>query len=64
VAINISKFRTRRTIGVTEEVLMELRRRGFLKGMGALGGVAVGGIGFDPVAQAILAAPWAWTFQR
>jgi len=31
---------------------MELRRRGFLKGMGALGGVAASGVGFDAMAQA------------
>jgi len=30
---------------------MELRRRGFLKGMGALGGVAASGVGFDATAQ-------------
>ena len=35
---------------------MELRRRGFLKGMGALGGVAASGIGFDAAAQAAKAA--------
>ena len=31
---------------------MELRRRSFLKGMGALGGIATTGAGFDAIAQA------------
>ena len=36
---------------------MELGRRGFLKGMGALGGAATSGIGFDALAAAATAKP-------
>jgi len=36
---------------------MELRRRSFLKGMGALSGVAASGVSFEAVAQAAKAAP-------
>jgi anaerobic selenocysteine-containing dehydrogenase len=35
---------------------MELRRRGFLKGMGALSGIAASGVSFEAVAQAAKAA--------
>jgi anaerobic selenocysteine-containing dehydrogenase len=35
---------------------MELRRRGFLKGMGALGSVAMTGVPMDVLAQAVKAA--------
>ena len=35
---------------------MELGRRGFLKGMGALGSAATGSVGFDAIAQAAKAA--------
>ena len=35
---------------------MELQRRSFLKGMGAVSGVAVTGVSFDAIAQAAKAA--------
>lgn len=35
---------------------MELSRRGFIKGVGALGGVAAGGVGLDVIAQTATAA--------
>ena len=36
---------------------MEIGRRGFIKGMGALGGAAASGVGFDALAAAARAKP-------